>query len=129
MKSPIINRILNNISPDEQEQYKRKFEEQMAFSRWLEEMGYEYCTDTSYSLVLLREQGFNPIGITSFFLEETFIFNTKKEATVAYKKMEKELRTVVGWYYSKKQFEKELAEATKEGNYYHEGHPKIYWLC
>lgn len=128
MKSKIVQEILDSITPEMKVEMHKKFEKRVAFSLWLEEMGYEYCTDTSRSLILLREQGFKPIGITSFYLEETFIFKTKKEAIAAFKKMERELRTVVGWFYGKKDFEKKLIKATQEGEYYSEGHSKIYWL-
>jgi hypothetical protein len=94
----------------------------------MEENGLEYSTDTSPSLIDLRKHGFNPVGITSFYLEETFIFRTEKEASAAYKKLEKELGLVSGWWYSERKFYKELAEATAEGEFYECGHPKIYKL-
>lgn len=125
MRSNIIQEILDRITPEEHLEYEREFQEMLAHHRWMEENGLEYCTDTSPSLILLRENSFNPIGITSFYLEETFIFKSKKEANSAYKKLEKETHQVSGWWYSKKDFLKEL----EESEYYKDGHPKIYWLC
>lgn len=128
MRNNIIQKILDDLTPEEHQEYERGFQEILAHHRWMEEIGLRYCTDTSPSLILLRENGFKPIGITSFYLEETFIFKTKKEADLAYKKLEKELGLVCGWWYSKKDFEKELEEANKSGGHYECGHPKIYWL-
>ena len=42
--------------------------------------------------------------------EETLVFKTKKEANSAYKKVEVELGEVFAYWYSKKDFEKEIAE-------------------
>ena len=128
MKSDIIQEILDRITPEQHKEYEREFQDMLAHNRWMEENDLEYNTPTSPSLQILKEYGFYPIGITSYFLEETFIYNTAKEANLAYKKLEKELGLICGWWYSKRQFEKELKENTKQGGYYEDGYPTIYWL-
>lgn len=106
MRSKSVQDILDSISIEQSEEFERKWLESLAHHRWMEENNYEYCTDTSPSLIELGKNGFYPVAITSFYLEETFIFRTKKEANEAYKKMEKELGGVVGWWYSEKDFQK-----------------------
>ena len=110
MRSKIIQEVLDKITLEEHAQFEREFLEEYAYSRWLEEQGKEYGTDTSISLDMLREAGFNPIAICYYGGEETFIFKSKKEANAAYKKLEKEQHKVYGWWYSIKDFEKEVAE-------------------
>lgn len=127
MRSNYIQEILDRITPEEHAEFERDILEWDAHNRWMQENGFEYSTDTSLSLTVLRENGFNPIAITSSYLEETFLFLTKKEASAAYKKLEKELNLISGWWYSVKDFQKELREVTKEGEFYECGHPKIYW--
>ena len=128
MRSKVVQDILDSISIEQSEEFEREYLEMEAYHRWMEENGLQHCTDTSPSLIELEKHGFYPVAITSFYLEETFIFRTKKEANEAYKKMEKELGEVVGWWYSEKDFQKELEESMKEGEYYENGHPKIYRL-
>lgn len=128
MRSKVVQDILDSISKEQSEEFEREYLEMEAYHRWMEENGLQYCTDTSPSLIELEKYGFYPVAITSFYLEETFIFRTKKEANQAYKKLEKELREVVGYWYSEKDFQKELKESMREGEYYEQGHPKIYRL-
>ena len=128
MRSKAIQDILDNITKEQSEEIERNWLEVEAYHRWMEENGLEYCTPTSPSLPILKEYGFNPTKITSFYLEETFIFTSKKEANLAYKKLEKELGLLCGWFYSEKDFYKELEEATQKGKHYENGHPKIYKL-
>lgn len=128
MRSTLIQEILDRITPEEHAEFEREVVESEAHHRWMEENGLEYCTPTSPSLPILKEYGFNPTKITSFYLEETFIFTSKKEANLAYKKLEKELELLCGWFYSEKDFCKELEEATQKGKHYEKGHPKIYKL-
>ena len=128
MRSKVVQDILDSISIEQSEEFEREYLEMEAYHRWMEENGMKYCTDTSPSLIELEKHGFYPVAITSFYLEETFIFRTKKEANEAYKKLEKELHLVSGWWYSEKDFQKELEESVKEGEYYEQGHPKIYRL-
>src|SRR5690349_3056050 len=84
---------------------ERETLEFLARERWIEEQGYEWNTDKSYSLKLLNEAGYFPIGITSYACEETFIFKTKKEAKKAWKS---HVLGFDGWFYSKRDFEKEV---------------------
>ena len=128
MRSKAIQDILDNITKEQSEEIERNWLEVEAYHRWMEENGLEHCTNTSPSLITLKKHGFYPVAITSFYLEESFIFRTKKEANEAYKKLEKELHLVSGWWYSEKDFQKELEESVKEGEYYENGHPKIYRL-
>jgi len=126
MRSKVVQNILDNITKEQNKEFEREWLEAEAHHRWMEENGLEYCTNTSPSLITLKEHGFHPIAITSFYLEETFIFHTKKEAKKAYKKLEKELGEIIGWWYSEKDFKKELEQATQKGEYYENGHLKIY---
>ena len=128
MKNKTLQELLDRITPEEHGEFEREMVESEAHHRWMEENGLEYCTPTSPSLPILKEYGFNPTKITSFYLEETFIFTSKKEANLAYKKLEKELELLCGWFYSEKDFCKELEEATQRGKHYENGHPKIYKL-
>ncbi len=128
MRSKAVQDILDNITKEQSEEFERNWLEAEAHHRWMEENGLEYCTNTSPSLITLNKHGFYPVAVTSFYLEETFIFRTKKEANEAYKKLEKKLHLVSGWWYSEKDFQKELEDSMKEGEYYEQGHPKIYRL-
>lgn len=88
---------------------------------------------SSYSrdLRIIRKHGFNPIAVAQIYLEETFVFKTKKEALEAYHLLERDkdekwIGKVVGWWYSKKDF---LAEVKS----YETAPPtdskvKIFWL-
>ena len=128
MRSKAIQDILDNITKEQSEEIERNWLEVEAYHRWMEENCLEHCTNTSPSLITLNKHGFYPVAVTSFYLEETFIFRTKKEANEAYKKLEKKLHLVSGWWYSEKDFQKELEDSMKEGEYYEQGHPKIYRL-
>lgn len=66
------------------------------------------------SINLIKSYGFNPIGVSQMYCEDTFIFEKEEEAKSAYLKLEKELKLMQGWFYSKEDFEKEkLAYETK----------------
>jgi hypothetical protein len=90
-----------------------------------------YNTDKSNSLKIIREAGFNPIGITVMICEETFIFNTDEEAIKAHEYFEKNpVKDVIqGWWYGLVDFE--LARQKYVLDMY-EGiesdAPTIYWL-
>ena len=71
MRSKIIQEVLDKITLEEHAQFEREFLEEYAYSRWLEEQGKEYGTDTSISLDIVREAGFNPIMICWYSGEET----------------------------------------------------------
>jgi hypothetical protein len=81
-------------------------------------------SDFKEQLDIIKNSGFNPIGVTQMYFEDTFIFKTKKEAKLACKTLEKCTPSkVIGWWYSKKNFmkEKELYESE-------EIKMLIYWL-
>jgi hypothetical protein len=40
--------------------------------------------DFSYELEIIRKNGFKPIAVTQMYLEDTFVFKTKKEANNAF---------------------------------------------
>ena len=123
MKSNLIEQILSRITPEEHAEFERQIEEDIAFHEQLKKDGKIYATDTSITLEIVRTEGFNPIGICSYAGEETLIFKTQKEANSAYKKLEKEQKKVYAWWYSKKQFEKEVEESK---GFYQPS--KIFWL-
>ena len=122
MKSNIIENILSKISPQERLELERQIEEDIAYQEQLRKEGKFFGTKTSPTLETVRAEGFNPIGICDYCAEETFLFKTKKEAHSAYKKLEKEQKKVFAWWYSKKDFFKELEETNYK-------HSEIDWLC
>lgn len=89
-----------------------------------------YGTDKSELLQEIIAKGFKPIGITVMVCEETFIFETEKEANEAHEAMD----TNEGWWYGLdgkypwKETEEEYVSKMKKiyGEEY-EG-LKIYWL-
>lgn len=113
MRSNIIEQILSRITPEEHSEFQRQLEEDMAYNEMLFEQGKIYGTPTSITLEIVREAGFNPIGICWYGGEETLIFKTEKEANSAYKKLEKEQGKVFCYWYGKKNFEKEVAKNNK----------------
>lgn len=123
MKSNLIQEILDRITPEEHAKYERQIEEDIAFHEQLKKDGKIYATDTSVTLEIVRAEGFNPIGICDYAGEETLLFSSQKEANSAYKKLEKEQKKVYAWWYSKKQFEKEVEESK---GFYQPS--KIYWM-
>lgn len=123
MKSKIAEQILSRITPEEHAEFERQIEEDIAFHEQLKKDGRIYATDTSITLDVVRAEGFNPIGICDYAGEECLLFSSQKEANAAYKKLEKEQKRVYAWWYSKKQFEKEVEESK---GFYQPS--KIYWL-
>lgn len=87
-------------------------------------------SDFEPQLKILREHGFTPIAVTQMLLEDTFVFKTSKEAKEAYNKLEKDqediTKMVIGWYYGKKEFLKEVKRYETDN----EGFSKVlvYWL-
>lgn len=64
----------------------------------------------------IREAGYNPIMVSQMALEDTFVFETAQEAEEAYRELELETEgedSVVGWYYGKANFLKEVNEYQK----------------
>lgn len=123
MRSKIIERILSKITPEQHAMYERQIAEEMAYLEDLHKQGKIFGTDTSITLETVREAGFKPVGICWYGGEETLIFKTQKEAKSAYKKLEKEERKLCAWWYSKKDFLKEIEE---DEDWYKPS--KIYWL-
>ena len=62
--------------------------------------------DFKEQIQIIKDNGFNPIGVSQVYFEDSFIFNTAKEAKLAYNLLEQDKFLVTGWWYSKKQFEK-----------------------
>lgn len=81
-------------------------------------------SDFQFGIGLLELHGFEPIGVTQIYFEDTFIFNTQKEAEQAYQKLEVELQRVSGFWYGKEDFLKEVESYESE----YEGKVLIYWL-
>ena len=121
MRSKVIQNILDNITKEQSEEFERNWLEAEAYHRWMEENGYSYNTDKSYSLKLLNDAGHFPIGITTMMCEETFIFKTEKEADKA---CESGVLGNEGWFYGKKAFKKALEQYEKDMGYKNE----IFWL-
>ena len=113
--------MLDKITPEEHAQFKRQMDEDWAYSRWLEEQGKEYGTDTSISLDILREAGHFPIAICTMMCEETFVFKTEAAANKAWKNR---VLGYEGWWYGKRNFLK----AVKEYEQDFEKEIKIYYL-
>jgi len=74
---------------------------------------------------IIKDAGFNPIGVSQIYLEDTFIFKTKKEASAAYKLLEKERGEVIGWWYSWKDF---LAEVIDYESNRESTMVRVYWF-
>lgn len=75
--------------------------------------------DFEEQIKILRESGFNPIGVSQMYFEDTFIFKTAKEAKEAYHVLERTeddlwIGECVGWYYSKRDFMKEVKDYEKK---------------
>lgn len=118
----LLDKLLAEITPEHQAEIDKQIEEQIKFNEWLKENKYIYGTPTSHSLILMREHGFNPIGICWYFGEETFIFETDEEAQKGYALLERELCIVDGWWHSKADFEEDI----KENENFKPS--EIYWL-
>ena len=124
MKSTILEEFrkrMDERTEEEKKQSEKEVYDFLAEQRWLEEQGYEWNTDKSYSLKLLNEAGYFPIGICNLACEETFIFKTEKEAQKAWKSR---ILGYEGWWYGKKNFLKYLEEYERD----FETKVKVYWL-
>ena len=73
----------------------------------------------------IRKYGFNPIGVTQFWCEDTFVFKTPEEATEAYRIIEEGGESISGWWYGEEDFLKEKNEYEIEDKGYK---VKVYWL-
>lgn len=87
-----------------------------------------YGTDKSELLKKIIDAGFNPIAITVIICEETFVFETEKEARAAHQSID----TNEGWWYGldgKYPWNKTWKEYVD--NHYGGDEsiaPKVYWL-
>ena len=121
MRNKVVQDILDGISKEQSEKFKKQIEKDITFQDILYEQGYRYNTDKSYSLKLLNDAGHFPIGITTMMCEETFIFKTEKEANKSWKSG---VLGNDGWFYSKRSFQKALEQYKKDMGYKNE----IFWL-
>jgi hypothetical protein len=119
-RSSVIDDIFNNLSIEEQQKIDKKVREDMITLEKRYEDGHRYGTKTSYSLKVLKEHGFNPIGICVVMCEETFVFETSEEAQKAYNELELEKSLIDGFFYGKVEFENEVKGLSDT--------PKIDWL-
>lgn len=79
----------------------------------------------------LKANGYKPIAVSQMYFEDTFVFETKDEATKAYRQFERDekeewIGEIVGWWYSKEDFEKTVKEYETEND----GYSKVlvHWL-
>lgn len=119
MRNKFSQEILDRITPEEHLEYEKQMLEEVAYHEDLKKRGKVFGTNTSITLNTVKEAGHSPIGICDWCGEETVIFNTKKEAHRAYQELEKKGKRVYAWWYSKKDFEKEVGDFQSL---------KIYWL-
>ena len=73
---------------------------------------------------IIKNAGFKPIGVSQMYFEDTFIFETNKEAKEAYNKLELN-NLVSGYWYGKDDFNKEVLDYENNDGY---SKVKIYWL-
>lgn len=93
---------------------------------------YNHETPLEYyknNIDILKRHGFNCIGVSQMYLEDTYIFETKEEATKAYRQFERDenenwIGKIAGWWYSKEDFDSTVIEYEKEMN----TKVLIYWL-
>ena len=96
----LIDKILSEIDEYQSKQFELDIERDIAWEKFLIEKGHKYNTPTSYSIKLLKDAGYKPLAICSYYGEETFFFETAEEAKKAYEEMEVEERLVCGWFHS-----------------------------
>ena len=111
MRSKTLQKMIDKITPEDHARMEREMYEHLAHERWLEEQGHEYGTKTSYSLKVLNEAGFFPIGITYMSGEETFIFKDSEKANEAW---ESHLLGWDGWWYGEREFKEVRKEYEDE---------------
>ena len=73
-------------------------------------------------LDLIIVNGFKPIAVTKFMLENTFVFETKDEAMKAYHFFERDenenwIGNIVGWWYGREDFIEAVKEYEAEFGY------------
>lgn len=108
----------------ESEEFKTRFQKHIDFIEMVSDGGYVWNTPTSYSLKVLREYGYKPIGITTMMCEETFIFETQEEASRAYEDLEVDKGEIDGFFYGRTAFIHAMEEYQKD----YETELTIYWF-
>jgi hypothetical protein len=82
-------------------------------------------SDFQEEINLIKKKGFKPIAVTQMYLEDVFVFETDKEANLAYQALEKcKSPKVIGWWYGKDVFIKNVEVYQNE----YEKKVKIFWL-
>jgi hypothetical protein len=66
--------------------------------------------DFQYELEILRRSGFKPIAVSQMVFEDTFLFETEAEAHRAYKQLELEEGSLVGWFYGREDFKQAVED-------------------
>ena|SRR5690606_16558381 len=106
MRSSIIDKILSELDEYQSKQFELDWERDVAWKKFLVEKGHKYNTPTSYSIKLLKDAGYKPLAICSYYGEETFFFETAEEAKKAYEEMEENKGSVCGWFHSVEDIDK-----------------------
>lgn len=106
MENNIIDKILSEIDEYRQKEIELDIERDIAWGEFLKEKGHKYNTPTSYSIKLLKDAGYKPLAICSYYGEETFFFETEEEAKKAYEEMEENKGSVCGWFHSAEDIDK-----------------------
>jgi 4-amino-4-deoxy-L-arabinose transferase-like glycosyltransferase len=78
-------------------------------------------------LKIIENAGFKPIAVSQLYFEDTFVFETSKEANEAFNLLEKNKPSeVIGWWYGKDDF----LQTVKEYETDNEGYSKvlIHWI-
>jgi hypothetical protein len=98
------------------------------------EDNFDYNHDRPYNdfaekVIVIRKKGFKPIAVSQMLLEDTFVFETAKEALEAYNTFEcddkgKWIGKIQGWWYGKKDFEKSVEKYENDNNL----KVRIHWL-
>ena len=88
-------------------------------------------SDFQEELTIIRNAGFNPIGVSQLYFEDTFIFETEEESKRAYRRLERDsegrfLGDVVGWWHGEKDFKDAVRKYESEND----GYSKVrtYWF-
>ena len=71
--------------------------------------------DFQYQINRIKEAGFNLIGVSQIYNEDTFIFETQEEALKAYEALELPNESdIQGWWYGKERFLETVENYEKE---------------
>lgn len=89
---------------------------------------YNHDKPLSYfinNIKIIKNNGFNIIGVSQLYFEDVYIFESNLDATGAYHKFESNTGGIIGWWYSKEDFLKEVEEYESHIN---STKVKIYWI-